>query len=177
MKAPSEQFSKLLVCDDDRAFRQRLARSLRSRGFTVFEAEDARSALGAVNEFSPDGVVVDMRMPGESGLWLVQQVRERSSATRVVVLTGFGSINTALDAVRLGAVNYLTKPASVDAILAGFFPESVPAGTDEQLPSLAEVEAEYVQRVLAEHEGNVSQAAKVLGVHRRSLQRRLRKDS
>lgn len=177
MKAPSEPFSKLLVCDDDRAFRQRLARSLRSRGFTVFEAEDARSALGAVNEFSPDGVVVDMRMPGESGLWLVQHVRERSSATRVVVLTGFGSINTALDAVRLGAVNYLTKPASVDAILAGFFPESVPAGTDEQLPSLAEVEAEYVHRVLAEHEGNVSQAAKVLGVHRRSLQRRLRKDS
>ena len=177
MKAPCEQFSKLLVCDDDRAFRQRLARSLRSRGFTVFEAEDARSALGAVNEFSPDGVVVDMRMPGESGLWLVQHVRERSSATRVVVLTGFGSINTALDAVRLGAVNYLTKPASVDAILAGFFPESVPAGTDEQLPSLAEVEAEYVHRVLAEHEGNVSQAAKVLGVHRRSLQRRLRKDS
>lgn len=177
MTLPSENFSKLLVCDDDRAFRQRLARALRGRGFAVFEAEDASSGLEAAVEYAPDGIVVDLRMPGESGLWLVQQVRERHPKTKILVLTGFGSINTALEAVRMGAINYLTKPASADSILAGFFPENAQNSVDCQLPSLAEVEAEYVHRVLAEHEGNVSQTAKVLGVHRRSLQRRLRKDS
>lgn len=177
MSGPDAGFSKLLVCDDDKAFRQRLARSLRGRGFTVLEAEDAKSGVDAVTEYSPDGVVVDMRMPGESGLWLVQQVRHLLPAARIVVLTGFGSIATALDAMRLGATNYLTKPASLEKILEAFFPEQSAPATSAELPSLAEVEQEYVNRVLAEHEGNVSQAAKVLGVHRRSLQRRLRKDS
>lgn len=177
MTAKPQGFLKLLVCDDDRAFRQRLARSLRERGFLVFEADNARSGLEAAKEYAPDGVVVDLRMPGEGGLWLVQQVQAELPAARVLVLTGFGSITTAIEAVRLGAVNYLTKPASANAIVAGFFPELGARDTNAQLPSLAQIESEYVNRVLAEHEGNVSQAAKVLGVHRRSLQRRLRKDA
>jgi two-component system response regulator RegA len=93
---------------------------------------------------------------------------------RVVVLTGFGSIATALEAVRLGAKNYLTKPASLQSIVQAFFPEQLPAPDADKLPSLAQVQEEYVNRVLAEHDGNVSQSAKVLGLARRSLQRRLR---
>jgi len=174
-----EQFilARILVCDDDAPFRQRLSRSLRTAGHTVFEASDAREALEAAVEFQPDGVLVDMRMPGESGLWLVPRVRAALPQARIVVFTGFGSIATALEAVRLGATNYLTKPASTSAILSAFTPELASPGAPPTLPSLEEVENEYVNRVLAEHDGNVSQAAKVLGVHRRSLQRRLRRES
>jgi two-component system response regulator RegA len=109
------------------------------------------------------------------GLWLVEQVGQLTPACRIVVLTGFGSITTALDAVRRGATNYITKPASVDQILNAFSPESSATSSQLIMPSLAEVEAEYVQRVLNECEGNVSQSAKILGVHRRSLQRKLKK--
>ena len=168
-------FSKILVCDDDKVFRQRLARALRNEGYTVFEAIDARSGLETASEFQPDGVLIDLRMPGESGLWLVPRVRDILPRARIVVFTGFGSITTALDAMRLGATHYLTKPASLEKIVAGFFPENQMSTTEGQTPSLAEVEEEYVHRVLAEHDGNVSQAAKILGLHRRSLQRRLRR--
>jgi two-component system response regulator RegA len=115
-------------------------------------------------------------MPGESGLWLVKALKDGNQTnTRIVVLTGFGSITTALEAIRLGAVNYLTKPVSADALLTAFFPEDTTPNVEVDIPSLAEVEAEYVNRVLAEHDGNVSQSAKVLGLARRSLQRRLRR--
>lgn len=176
MIGPSPGFSKLLVCDDDTPFRQRLARSLRGQGFVVFEADSAASGIEAAREYSPDAIVVDMRMPGESGLWFVQELRKFLPAARVLVLTGFGSISTALDAIRLGATNYLTKPATLGKILEAFFPEKGLPATSAELPSLAEVEQEYVNRVLEEHEGNVSQAAKALGVHRRSLQRKLRRE-
>jgi two-component system response regulator RegA len=113
-------------------------------------------------------------MPGESGLKLVAEIAKRDKECRVVVLTGFGSIATALEALRRGAVNYLTKPASMAQIMAAFSPEYTQNGGKSEMPSLAEVEAEYVQRVLDECGGNVSQSAKVLGVHRRSLQRKLK---
>jgi two-component system response regulator RegA len=172
-----EGFTKLMVCDDDSAFRKRLAKSLRDRGYDVFEAVDASEGIEVFREYRPQGVIVDMRMPGESGLSLVRELnREAPGAVRIVMLTGFGSITTALEAVRLGAVNYLTKPTSVDAILAGFFPEEATSrACQSEIPSLAQVEEEYVNRVLAEHDGNVSQSAKVLGLARRSLQRRLRR--
>lgn len=169
-----EDFSKLLICDDDEAFRRRLVRSFRERGFEVYEAENARSAEEFVCQYQPHGVLVDLRMPGENGLWLVSSITQKFPTIRVVVLTGFGSIATALDAVRLGAKNYLTKPASLQSIVQAFFPDEEQVRIQSELPSLAEVEEEYVNRVLAEHDGNVSQSAKVLGVARRSLQRRLR---
>jgi two-component system response regulator RegA len=169
-------FYKILLCDDDAPFRRRLAKSVRDRGFEVYEAENAHDGLAVVEDYEPHGVVVDMRMPGESGLWLVKAIKESGQQdTRVVVLTGFGSITTALEAMRLGAVHYLTKPVKADALLAAFFPEDAAPKVEVEIPSLAEVEAEYVNRVLAEHDGNVSQSAKVLGLARRSLQRRLRR--
>jgi two-component system response regulator RegA len=173
----SGQPKRIVVCDDDATFRRRLVRSLRDRGKEVYEAEDAQHGLEVCMEYQPDGLLVDLRMPGEGGLWLVEQVGQALPGCTIVVLTGFGSITTALDAVRRGAVNYITKPTSLDQILNAFSPQTTGTSREVAMPSLAEVEAEYVQRVLNECEGNVSQSAKVLGVHRRSLQRKLRKES
>ena len=178
-----EEFSRMtlatlkrfLVCDDDNDFRRRLVRSLRDRGYEVYEAFGAQEGLQNAIEFDVQAVIVDLRMPGESGLWLVKELAEKMPTCKTVVLTGFGSINTALEAVRLGAINYLTKPAPVEKILLSFSPDSRAENLEATAPSLAEVESEYVHRVLAEQEGNVSSAAKILGVHRRSLQRKLRK--
>jgi two-component system response regulator RegA len=148
---------------------------LRDKKYGVYEADNAHVGLEAFLEYSPGRVLVDLRMPGESGLWLVREIVSRAPECKIVVLTGFGSIATALEAIKRGAINYLTKPASVAQILAAFAPDYLQA--DElpaQMPSLAQVEAEYVQRVLDECGGNVSQSAKILGVHRRSLQRKLK---
>jgi two-component system response regulator RegA len=164
-----------LVCDDDAPFRKRLARALRDRGFVVYEAENAESGLEFFGEYSPKRVLVDLRMPGAGGLWLVGEISARDPGCSIVVLTGFGSIATALEAVRKGALNYLTKPASVEQILAAFNSEGERADITQEMPSLAQVEAEYVQRVLDQCGGNVSRSAKVLGVNRRSLQRRMKK--
>jgi len=165
---------RILLCDDDAAFRRRLKRSLSQLGFEVFEAENADDALQAQRDYAPDSAVVDLRMPGQSGLWLVGELRKYDSKIAIVVLTGFGSISTALEAMRSGAVNYLTKPVSAEQLVASFSPSSASSQTPPPMPSLAEIEAEYVQRVLSECDGNVSRSAKVLGVHRRSLQRKLR---
>jgi two-component system response regulator RegA len=167
---------QVLVCDDDDPFRRRLVRSLRDRGLEVYEAENASSCVEVFDEYRPEAVLVDLRMPGEGGLWIVQEIAKRDAQCKIVVLTGFGSISTALEAVRKGAINYITKPASLEQILSAFNPDSSGASEQPKMPSLAEVEAEYVQRVLDECEGNVSQSAKVLGVHRRSLQRKLRRE-
>jgi two-component system response regulator RegA len=118
-------------------------------------------------------------MPGGDGLEVVRQLREIDPTTRVVVLTGYGSIATALEAVRLGATHYLTKPADVDELLAAFArgdAEEAPAARPQVVAAtLARVEWEHIQRVLTDCGGNVSQAARQLGLHRRSLQRKLAK--
>jgi two-component system response regulator RegA len=166
-----------LVVDDDAVFRERVARALRARGFDVREAGDVASALAAAHHDSPELALVDLRMPDGSGLDVVRGLRALDTTTLIVVLTGYGSIATALDAVRLGATNYLTKPTDVDRILAAFTPDGVSRDTDvsAETPSLARVEWEHINRVLADCGGNISEAARVLGVHRRSLQRKLQK--
>jgi two-component system response regulator RegA len=113
-------------------------------------------------------------MPGESGLDLLRRLMAIDPTTKVLMLTGYGSIATAMEAVRLGAVNYLTKPADVDDILAAFDPEAQAGDTSPGLetPSLARVEWEHIQRVLNDCDGNLSEAARRLGMHRRSLQRK-----
>jgi two-component system response regulator RegA len=167
----------LLVVDDDRVLRERLARAFRDRGIEVRTAADFEEALLQVHERAPAGAVVDLRMPGRSGLELVRELREIAPATRIVVLTGYGSIATAVEAIRAGAVHYLAKPADADDVLAAFSREDRP--TDEAAepaaPSLARAEWEHINRVLADCDGNVSEAARRLGLHRRSLQRKLAK--
>ncbi len=171
----SESAPSVLVVDDDDRFRERLARALRARGWDVTEADSARSAVARAAEESPEHAVVDLRMPGEDGLWLVRQLHAIDPATRVVVLTGYGSIATTVAAMRHGAVDYLTKPVELDELLRALVGDTDEGDPEIAVPSLARAEWEHIQRVLAECGGNISQAARLLGIHRRSLQRKLSK--
>lgn len=170
----------LLIVDDDATFRRRLAQAFEDRGFEVRDVKDHDEALRAALAESPEYAVVDLRMPGRSGLDVVRELKRIDEATRIVVLTGFGSIATAVEAIRLGALHYLTKPADADDILAAFerasLPKDRPAEAQPEVPSLARVEWEHIQRVLEDCGGNLSQAARLLGIHRRSLQRKLSKN-
>lgn len=164
----------LLIVDDDEVFRARLVRAMRDRGFEAVGVGDHASAIAAAQADSPELALVDMRLPGESGLTVVRDLKALDASTVVVVLTGYGSIATAVESMKLGAANYLTKPADADQIVAAFDGSTVVV--DQQTPSLARVEWEHIQRVMADCGGNVSQAARILGIHRRSLQRKLGKN-
>lgn len=170
----TEARPSILLVDDDAVFRDRLARALAERGLDVWTADGPEEALARAREETPEYALVDLRMPGGSGLDLVRALHALDATTRIVVLTGYGSIATALAAVRLGAFHYLTKPADVDEILAAFqAPELAEASADAgETPSLARVEWEHIQRVLGDCNGNLSEAARRLGMHRRSLQRK-----
>jgi two-component system, response regulator RegA len=169
--------ASLLIVDDDQVLRERLARAFRERGFEVRTSANFESALVAAREESPELALVDLNMPGPSGLELVRALREIDTATRIVVLTGYGSIATAVEAMRLGATHYLPKPADADDVLSAFArgdDQAIPIASDV-VPSLARVEWEHIHRVLDDCGGNISEAARRLGVHRRSLQRKLQK--
>jgi two-component system response regulator RegA len=166
---------RILVVDDEEVFRQRLARAFRDRGYVVSEASDVPDAIAALEAARLDRAVIDLRLPSGSGLELVRTMKTRHPAACIVVLTGYGSIATALDAIRLGATHYLMKPAGVDDIIAGFEGMHAGAAAHDAVPSLARVEWEHINRVLADAKGNVSEAARRLGMHRRSLQRKLAK--
>ena len=179
----SESRPSILIVDDDDTFRHRLTRALRDRGFDAREAADGAEATSNARQDSPEMAVVDLRMQGASGLEVLQQLRAIDPATRILMLTGYGSIATAVEAMRLGAVGYLTKPVDVDELLAAFAridaqkPEDPPrSAAAVTTPSLARTEWEHIQRVLADCSDNVSEAARRLGIHRRSLQRKLGKD-
>jgi two-component system response regulator RegA len=165
----------ILLVDDDESFRSRLAKAFRARGHDVREAADVETARRATGDDSPEMAVVDLRLPDGSGLDVVRELHAQDLSTRIVVLTGYGSIATALEAVRLGAINYLTKPVDADRILAAFDPAVATPDPVADTPSLARVEWEHINRVLTDCGGNISEAARVLGVHRRSLQRKLQK--
>jgi two-component system response regulator RegA len=163
----------LLIVDDDAPFRDRLVRAMRDRGFDATGVADHAAAIEAARIESPEFALVDLRLPGPSGLAVVRDLKAVDASTVIVVLTGYGSIATAVEAVKLGAANYLTKPADADQIVAAFDGTEPP--DEPRAPSLARVEWEHIQRVLTDCGGNVSQAARVLGIHRRSLQRKLAK--
>ncbi|MGA2583368.1 MAG: response regulator [Tepidisphaeraceae bacterium] len=165
---------RVLVVDDDSTFRTRLVAALAARQLDAFGSASPAEARQLCQRLRPDRVIVDLRMPGGSGLDLVTDILRMHPQARIVVLTGYGSIATALEATRRGAVDYLTKPADADQILAAFEKTAkIPA--PNSAPSLARVEWEHIQRVLMDCNGNISQAARVLGIHRRSLQRKLSK--
>ncbi len=173
---PSSHAPSILLVDDDVTLRERLARALRERGFDVRTAGSADEAMEQVRADSPEMAVIDLRMPGRNGLELLRDVREHDPATRVLVLTGYGSIATAVEATQRGAVGYLPKPVDADELLAAFAKTGAYTRPDHfETPSLARAEWEHIQRVLADCGGNVSEAARRLGIHRRSLQRKLQK--
>ncbi|MBC7793808.1 MAG: response regulator [Clostridia bacterium] len=167
---------KLLIIDDDVTFRTRLARALTEREVSVVQAGSFAEADTALAADTFTHALVDLRLGEEDGVALVRKIRASVSTITIVVLTGYGSIVTAVEAVRAGANDYLTKPADADQILAVLNGEAAPHPDDEHdVPSLARVEYEHLQRVLADCEGNISEAARRLGLHRRSLQRKLGK--
>lgn len=174
----------LLLVDDDVRFRARLARALEARGLRVRAAAEGEEALALAGKQAPELAVVDLRMPGRPGLEVVRGLLERAPGTRVVVLTGYGSIASAVEAIRLGAAHYLTKPADAEEILEAFgagseaeapAPVAGAAEPEPPVPSLARAEWEHIERVLHACGGNVSRAARLLGLHRRTLQRKLAK--
>jgi two-component system, response regulator RegA len=176
MSSQSDPARTLLIVEDDERLRERLARAFGARGLDVRQAHDYDSALQSVRDDSPEYMLVDLRMPGtKSGLDVIRDAKAHDPATVIVVLTGYGSIATALEAVRLGASRFLSKPADADQILAAFT-EPAPGGAPvepDQVPSLARVEWEHINRVVTDCGGNISKAARLLGIHRRSLQRKL----
>jgi two-component system response regulator RegA len=167
----------LLVVDDDEVLRERLVRAFRERGYDALGVANGDEALTLAAADPPELAIVDLRMPGRSGLEVVRELIALDPATLVVVLTGYGSIATAVEAIRIGAKHYLTKPADADEILRAFHGNagSDSSGPEQETPSLARTEWEHIQRVLADVNGNVSEAARRLGLHRRSLQRKLAK--
>lgn len=167
----------LLLVDDDEAFRRVLARALDRRGYAVTTAADVAEALARAQAQSPEYAVVDLKMPGESGLVLIEKLIELDPNTRIVMLTGYASIATAVEAIKLGATHYLAKPVDADQVVAALHrtegDASLPV-SDSPL-SVDRLEWEHIQRVLAEHEGNISATARALKMHRRTLQRKLGK--
>jgi two-component system, response regulator RegA len=168
----------LLVVDDDATFRTRLVRAFRDRGLEVTAAANYEEAMAAAQADTPELALVDLRLPTRSGVDVVRSLRELDATTIIVVLTGYGSIATAVESVKLGAATYLTKPVDADQILAAFNGGTASGSVSAPfaVPSLARVEWEHIQRVPADCGGNLSQAARALGIHRRSLQRKLSKD-
>lgn len=168
----------MLIVDDDEMLVSHLSRAMVGRGFSVKTAANCEEALVELDVEMPDLAVVDLRMPGESGLTLIKEISRRSPNTKSVVLTGYGSIANAVEAMRLGAINYVTKPADADQILKALQgddePEQTPSAEIKR-PSLAESEWNHIQKVLADCNGNITHAAEALDIPRRTLQRKLKK--
>ncbi|WP_062265174.1 response regulator transcription factor [Endozoicomonas arenosclerae] len=175
----SNHHPKILLVDDDQTFCQVLARAFRRRDLDVRVAHSAEQGEDILNQFQPDLAVIDLKMSGASGLTLIPHLLNSNPKVRILVLTGYASIATAVEAIRLGATNYLCKPADAEQILAALFsqpeiPHEVPV--PEKPISLERLEYEHIQRILLENEGNISETARQLNMHRRTLQRKLGKN-
>jgi len=173
----SEDRPDLLLVDDDETFCSVLSRALEKRGFQVRVAHNVAAALSAIQDGPPEYAVIDLKMSGQSGLVLVSRLKALDEHTRIVVLTGYASITTAVEAIKLGATYYLSKPADADDIVAAFHRDSgdESAPVNETPLSVNRLEWEHINRVLVAHHGNISAAARALGMHRRTLQRKLNK--
>lgn len=166
----------LLLMDDDRPFLQRLARAMESRGFVVTVAETVKAGISHVRQSVPDYAVVDMRLEDGNGLDVVEVLRDKGADTRVVVLTGYGNIATAVTAVKLGAIDYLAKPADADDVFAALMQSPDDKAAPPENPMSADrVRWEHIQRVYELCDRNVSETARRLNMHRRTLQRILAK--
>jgi len=167
----------LLVIDDDATWRTVVSRALGGRGYQVVSADSVAQGVELARSQALAGALVDLRLPNESGLVAVAQLHALNPGLPIVVLTGFASIATAVEAVKLGATQYLAKPVDADAILRAFGLRTgdVHAAMPEQPLSVDRLEWEHIQKILLEHAGNVSATARSLGMHRRTLQRKLGK--
>ncbi len=173
----AEEQPHLLLVDDDETFTRVLARAMSRRGLRVSVASSAEEGLALAERDTPDYAVLDLKMNGDSGLVLLPKLLELDSEMRVVILTGYSSIATAVESIKRGACNYLCKPADADDVLAALLSEH--ADLESLVPdnpmSVDRLQWEHIQRVLTEHDGNISATARALGMHRRTLQRKLQK--
>ena len=166
-----------LLIDDDEVFASVLRRALSRRGYCAHWAADGEAALAALKETAPSHIVLDLNLGGESGLRLLPHLREQAPQAVILVLTGYASIATAVEAIKLGATHYLAKPADADEIVAALHRTEGDASTpvaENPLP-VERLEWEHIQKVLAENGGNISATARALKMHRRTLQRKLAK--
>ncbi len=176
MNLPRSERPSLLLADDDPTFCGVLSRALEKRGFAVTVTHSVEEAAPLAWRNPPEFAVIDLKMGGSSGLTLVRALHELDAGTRIVVLTGYASIATAVEAIKLGATQYLAKPANADEIVAAFGhrpTDALPLST--QPASVERLEWEHIQRVLQENQGNISATARALNMHRRTLQRKLGK--
>jgi two-component system, response regulator RegA len=166
---------RLLIVEDDENHCRALTRAFEKRGYAVNSANCVPQALSIAESWHPNYAVVDLRMPGPSGLTLIPRLRTAAAGVRIVVITGYASIATAVEAIKLGAIHYLAKPVDADSVEAAFHrdrgDESIPAR--EEPLSVDRLAWEHIQGVLADHRGDVSATARALGMHRRTLQRKL----
>jgi len=175
----SETDERVLLIDDDEVFVRVLARALAARGFSVATAADRAQALAAARESRPKYAVLDLKLGEENGLALIPELLDVEPELRILLLTGYASIATAVEAIKRGAFDYLAKPVDADqvaqALRGGGRSDEEAAHAEFAAPPLKRLEWEHIQRVLAETDGNISEAARRLGLHRRTLQRKLSK--
>lgn len=169
--------AKLIVIDDDETFSQVLSDALAKQGFDTLHALDCTQALKLAQQMQPDYAIVDLRIGQESGLSLIQQLKSLNPDMYILMLTGYASIATAVEAIKLGAAHYLTKPANTQEIIKALQKHDADSGIEPSPHPLSvkRLEWEHLQKVLLDHDGNISAAARALGMHRRSLQRKLAK--
>ncbi|MEH6551310.1 MAG: response regulator transcription factor [Pseudomonadales bacterium] len=174
MTHPNKHF---LLVDDDITFTEVLSRALRRRGFQVTTAHDSEQALEAAKSNNFSHAILDLKLEGPSGLSLINPLLELQPQLQILMLTGYSSIATAVEAIKLGARNYLCKPAKTDEILAALEQQAIDGSIEVPIrpPSVDRIEWEHIQRVLQENDGNISATARALGMHRRTLQRKLQK--
>lgn len=172
-----QPLSPMLIVEDDEIFARVLATTLRHHGIEVQSASNSHDALALAQSHAFNAAVLDLKLAGETSLALIPALKTLHPELRILMLTGYASIQTAVEAIKLGAANYLPKPATVAEILAALGSDKADpdiAAADQPL-SVDRLEWEHIQRVLAEHDGNISATARALNMHRRTLQRKLGK--
>jgi len=176
-KTVMEERPRLLLVDDDDTFCHVLSQALEKRGYEVLTAKNLEQAIKQAEDYEPEYAVVDLRIGHESGLVVVKRLKEFDENTRIVMLTGYASIATAVEAIKLGALHYLTKPTDTDEIINALHHDEGDADIVpvKQPISVKRLEWEHLQKILLENNGNISAAARALGMHRRTLQRKLNK--
>lgn len=165
---------QMLILEDDAILRELLCESFRDRGYSVRDGATLKEWKND-DAFEPTHAIIDLKLQGESGLDALAYLKKRFPSCLMIILTGYGSIATAVQAVKLGAVNYISKPATIDEIEYAFGDRPKVDVEQVERPGLYEHEREYIEKILQDMDGNISRAAQVLGIHRQSLQRKLRK--
>lgn len=180
MEQSSESASKdkkytFLILDDDVVFGKKLAEAIERKGYACHHASTIKEAFHILSTQPIDRIILDLKLNNENGLSLLEYLNNKNkiNTIKVCILTGFGSVETVRHALFRGATNYLQKPCSVDSILESF--ENKYVDNYYPTPTLEDIEKEHINRVIIEQNGNISQSAKILGLHRRSLQRKLKK--